>query len=112
MVSNPYLLLTIAIVAEVIGTSLLPVTHGFNKLVPTLVVLACYGVAFYLLSVTVETLPVGIVYAIWASSGIVLTTLVAWLVYKQSLDLPAIFGMMLIIAGVVCIQLFSKVIGH
>lgn len=112
MVSNPYLLLTIAIVAEVIGTSLLPVTHGFNKLVPTLVVLACYGVAFYLLSVTVETLPVGIVYAIWASSGIVLTTLVAWLVYKQSLDLPAIFGMMLIIAGVVCIQLFSKVNGH
>ena len=77
MVSNPYLLLTIAIVAEVIGTSLLPVTHGFNKLVPTLVVLACYVVAFYLLSVTVETLPVGIVYAIWASSGIVLTTLVA-----------------------------------
>ena len=112
MVSNPYLLLTIAIVAEVIGTSLLPVTHGFNKLVPTLVVLACYVVAFYLLSVTVETLPVGIVYAIWASSGIVLTTLVAWLVYKQSLDLPAIFGMMLIIAGVVCIQLFSKVNGH
>ncbi len=112
MASNPYLLLTIAIVAEVIGTSLLPVTHGFNKLVPTLVVLACYGVAFYLLSVTVETLPVGIVYAIWASSGIVLTTLVAWLVYKQSLDLPAIFGMMLIIAGVVCIQLFSKVNGH
>ena len=112
MASNPYLLLTIAIVAEVIGTSLLPVTHGFNKLVPTLVVLACYGVAFYLLSVTVGTLPVGMVYAIWASSGNVLTTLVAWLVYKQSLDLPAIFGMMLIIAGVVCIQLFSKVNGH
>ena len=71
-----------------------------------------YGIAFYLLSLTLQTIPVGVTYAIWSGVGIVLITLVAWLVYGQSLDAAAIVGLSLIIAGVAVLNVFSKSVAH
>lgn len=105
---SPYLPLSIAIVAEVIATTALKSSEGFTRLVPTLVVIVGYGLAFYCLSLTLKHIPTGIAYAIWSGVGIVLISLVGWVVHKQVLDLPALIGLGLIIAGVVVINVFSK----
>ncbi len=105
-------LLVLAIVAEVAATTALAKSESFTKLLPSLIVVAGYGVAFYCLSIVVRVLPTGIVYAIWSGLGIVLITLVAWLWSKQPLDLPAILGLALIAAGVIVINLFSKTATH
>ncbi len=107
-----YVYLGIAIVAEVIATTALKSAEGFTRLWPSLVVLAGYGTAFYLLSLCMRTIPVGVVYAIWSAVGILLVTLLAWMIHGQRLDLPAGLGMLLIVAGVVVIQLFSKTVGE
>jgi small multidrug resistance pump len=107
-----YVWLAIAIVAEVIGTSALRAAEGFSRLWPSLVVVAGYGVAFYCLSLTLKSMPVGIVYAIWSGVGIVLITLVAIVLYRQVPDLAAIAGLSLIVAGVVVLNLFSKMQAH
>lgn len=112
MRGSSYLWLAVAIVAEVIGTSALRASSGFTRLVPTLVVVAGYGVAFYCLSLTLKTMPVGIVYAIWSGVGIVLITLVAIVLYRQVPDLPALAGLSLIVAGVVVLNLFSRMQAH
>lgn len=104
-----YLYLAIAIVCEVIGTSALKATEGFTRLGPSIVVVVGYGLAFYFLSLTLKTVPVGVAYAIWSGAGVALITLIGWLVFKQRLDLPAIIGILMIIAGVVVIQFFSRV---
>lgn len=109
---NAYILLAIAIVAEVIATSALKATEGFTRLMPSLVVAAGYGVAFWMLSLVLKSIPVGMAYAIWSGMGIVLVTLVAMLVYGQKPDLPAILGLSLIVSGVVVLQLFSKMSAH
>jgi small multidrug resistance pump len=109
---SPWLILTIAIVAEVIATSALRASNGFSRLVPAAVVVAGYGVAFYCLSLTLKSLPVGIVYAVWSGVGIVLITLVAMALYRQVPDLPAVFGLGLIVAGVLVLNLFSKMQAH
>ncbi|WP_417585232.1 DMT family transporter [Pelagibacterium sp.] len=106
-----YVFLFCAIVAEVIGTSALKAANGFTNLVPSVVVVLGYAAAFYFLSLTLRTMPVGVAYAIWSGLGIVLISLVGWLVYKQTLDLPALIGMGLIIAGVIVINTFSRT-GH
>jgi small multidrug resistance pump len=103
----PYLYLAIAIVAEVIGTSALKAAEGFTRPLPSLVVIAGYGVAFYFLSLSLKTIPVGIAYAIWSGAGVALITLIGWIVFKQRLDAPALAGLALIVAGVVVIQVFS-----
>ncbi|SEA82313.1 MAG: multidrug efflux SMR transporter [Paraburkholderia sp.] len=108
----PYLWLAIAIVAEVIATSALRAADGFSRLVPSIVVVAGYAVAFYCLSMTLRSIPVGIVYAIWSGAGIVLITLVAMVLYRQVPDLAAICGLGLIVAGVVVLNLFSKMQAH
>ncbi len=108
----PYALLGIAIVAEVIATSALRASEGFTRFVPALVVLLGYGISFYCLSLTLKSLPVGIVYAIWSGVGIVLITLVAILMYRQVPDLAAVAGLSLIVAGVVVLNLFSKMQAH
>ncbi|MCO4879866.1 multidrug efflux SMR transporter [Paraburkholderia caribensis] len=108
----PYALLGVAIVAEVIATSALRASEGFTRLVPALVVLLGYGISFYCLSLTLKSLPVGIVYAIWSGVGIVLITLVAILMYRQVPDLAAVAGLSLIVAGVVVLNLFSKMQAH
>lgn len=105
---NVWLLLGGAIVAEVIATSSLKATEGFTKLWPTLIVIAGYGAAFQLLSQTLNTIPVGVAYAIWSGLGVVLIALVAWILYGQKLDAPALLGMLLIVAGVVIMNMFSK----
>lgn len=105
----PYLYLAIAIVAEVIGTSALKAAEGFSRPLPSLVVIAGYSVAFYFLSLSLKTIPVGIAYAIWSGVGVALITLIGWIVFKQRLDAPALVGLALIVAGVVVIQMFSGV---
>ncbi|MDR7135269.1 small multidrug resistance pump [Lysobacter niastensis] len=101
-----------AIAAEVVATSALKASEGFTRLWPSLVVALGYGVAFYLLSLTLRTIPVGIAYAIWSGIGVVLIALIGWAVLKQPLDAPALLGIALIVAGVLVIQLFSKASAH
>jgi small multidrug resistance pump len=107
-----YLYLAIAIVSEVIGTSALKSSEEFTKLVPSLVVVAGYASAFYFLTLTLRTIPVGIAYALWAGIGIVLICGVSWIVFKQALDWPAMIGVALIAAGVVVINGFSGTVHH
>lgn len=108
---NKWLVLGAAIVAETIATSAMKASDGFTKLVPSIVVVVGYGIAFYFLSITLRTIPVGIAYAIWSGVGIVLITLVGWILYGQKLDAPALIGMALIVTGVVVMNAFSK-FGH
>lgn len=107
-----YLYLSVAIVAEVIATTALRASDGFTQLWPSIISIVGYVVAFYFLSLTLRTMPVGIAYAIWSGVGIVLISLAGWLLYKQLLDLPAMLGMGLIMAGVVVINLFSRTAIH
>ncbi len=104
--------LAIAIVAEVTATSALKASEEFTKLGPSLIVIVGYAVAFYLLTLVLRTLPVGITYAIWSGMGIVLVTIAGGIIYKQLPDLPAIIGMALIVGGVVIIHIFSKTAVH
>ena len=109
---SAYLYLSVAIAAEVIATSALRAAEGFTVLWPSLIAVVGYVVAFYFLSLTLKTMPVGVAYAIWSGVGIVVVSIVALVLYKQVLDLPALLGMGLIMAGVVVINLFSKTAGH
>lgn len=110
--SLAYLFLGIAIIAEVIATSALRAAEGFTVLLPSAIAVVGYVVAFYFLSLTLKTMPVGVAYALWSGVGILLVSLVALVLYKQVLDLPAMLGMGLIMAGVAVINLFSKTTGH
>ncbi len=101
-----------AIVLEVMGTTFLQKSEQFTKLVPTLVMACCYLGAFYFLSLCLKTIPVGLAYAIWSGLGIVLIATVGYFVFRQSLDLAAIIGLGLIIAGVIVINVFSNSIAH
>jgi small multidrug resistance pump len=103
-----FMYLTMAIIAEVIATTMLKASEGFTRLWPSVVVIMGYTIAFWGLSMVVKTMPLGIVYAIWSGMGIVLVSVAAVLIYQQKLDLPAVLGMSLIIAGVLVINLFSK----
>ncbi|PTS83204.1 MULTISPECIES: DMT family transporter [unclassified Caulobacter] len=103
-----YAWLALAIVAEVIATSALKAAEGFTRPVPSIITAVGYAIAFYGLSQTLKTLPVGIAYAIWSGVGIVLVTGIAWVLYRQRLDAAAIAGIALILAGVLVINLFSK----
>jgi small multidrug resistance pump len=105
-----YLYLAVAILSETIATSVLKSTAGFTRPLPTVVVAVGYLLAFYLLSVVVQTLPVGVVYAIWSGVGIVLVSAVGFIWLKQSLDAAALAGMALIIGGVIVINLFSRTV--
>jgi small multidrug resistance pump len=112
IVTKPWVLLAAAIVAEVIATSALKSSDGFSRLWPSLLVVAGYGAAFFLLSLTLRAIPVGIAYAVWSGVGIVLVAAIAWLVHGQRLDAPAVLGMALIVAGVVVLNVFSKALAH
>lgn len=109
---HPYAALGLAIAAEVVATSALQASAGFTRLWPSLVVVLGYGVAFYGLSLTLQTVPVGVAYALWSGLGIVLVTVAGYFLYQQRIDLPALLGMALIVAGVAVIQLFSKTTAH
>jgi small multidrug resistance pump len=105
---RPWMFLAVAIIAEVISTTALKATAGFTRLGPSLVVVAGYATAFYCLSRTLDVIPVGIGYALWSGIGIVVVTALAWVLYGQVLDLPAIVGLALIVAGVLVLNLFSQ----
>lgn len=107
-----YLFLLLAIIFEIAGTTALKATEQFTKLVPSILTVIAYALTFYFLSLALRTIPVGIAYAIWSGVGIVFIALIGWVVFKQHLDLPAILGLGLIIAGVLVINLFSKSAGH
>ncbi len=107
-----YLVLLAAIAFEVVGTTLLKQTEQFTRLWPTVLCLICYGVAIYLLSIAVRTIPVGIAYAIWSGFGIVLVSAISWVIFRQHLDLAAIIGLGFIIMGIVIVNIFSSSVGH
>lgn len=112
MIGSPYIPLAIAIGLEVVGTSLLQRSAQFTRLWPTLGMAVCYLASFYLLSLSLRLLPLGIAYAIWSAVGIVLVALIGLVVFGQRLDLPAVIGLGLIVAGVIVVNLFSKTVGH
>ena len=107
-----YLYLSISIIAEVIGTSALKASEEFTNPVPSIIVSVSYAVAFYSLTFVLRTIPVAVAYAIWSGVGIALISIAAFFLYRQSLDLPAIIGIGLIIAGVAVINLYSKSVLH
>ncbi|MBO4121108.1 QacE family quaternary ammonium compound efflux SMR transporter [Cupriavidus gilardii] len=107
-----WIYLSIAIVAEVIATTALKAAAGFTRPLPSLVVVTGYAIAFFCLSLTLRTVPIGIAYAIWSGVGIVLVSVAAWLLFGQRLDVPALLGIALIMAGVLVINLWSKSVTH
>lgn len=108
----PWLYLSIAIVAEVVGTSALKLSDGFTNLWPSLATAVSYAVAFYFLALTLKVFPVGIAYAIWSGAGIFVITLIGTFAFAQKLDLAAIVGLGLILAGVVVINTLSDTVAH
>jgi small multidrug resistance pump len=107
-----YAYLIIAVMFEVLATTALKSTEGFTRIVPSIVAVAGYAFAFYFLSLPLRTIPVGVVYALWCGAGILFITGISWVYYRQALDMPALIGMGLIVAGVAVINLFSKSIPH
>lgn len=107
-----YLLLILAIIAEVIATTALARSGSFTRLVPSVITVVGYVAAFWLLSFPIRVLPTGIVYAIWSGVGIVLITGISWAWYGQKLDMAAIIGLALIMLGVAVVNVFSKTVVH
>lgn len=104
--------LAIAIISEVIATSALKSSNGFSNLLPSILVVVGYSIAFYMLSLVLKTMDIGMAYAIWAGLGIVMVAIVGAVMFKQIPDLPAIFGMVLIVTGVFIINVYSKTVSH
>jgi small multidrug resistance pump len=109
---SAYLTLAIAVIAEVIGTSALKSSAGFTRLLPSLIVVVGYGAAFYFMSLSLRTMPVGIAYGIWSGLGIILISAIGWIAFGQKLDLPALIGLGLILSGLLVINLLSRSTGH
>ena len=109
---NAWVLLALAILCEIAGTSLLKASQGFAKPLFGVASMSCYGLCFWLLAFAFTRIPMGIAYAIWSGLGIVLISVAALVIYGQKLDVPAMLGMAMIVGGVVVIQLFSKTAGH
>lgn len=107
-----YLFLALAIISEVIGSSFLNASNQFTKLIPSVVTVVAYLLCFYFLSIALKSIPLGTAYAIWGGLGIVLTAIISVVVFKNKLDLPAIIGISLIVAGVVVLNVFSKSASH
>lgn len=107
-----WIFLSVAIVSEVIATSALKASEGFSRFWPSIIVAVGYITSFYFLSLTLKTVPVGVAYAIWSGVGVALITLIAWFQFRQSLDVPAIIGLSLIVLGVIVLNLFSKSAVH
>lgn len=99
-----YLLLLLSIISEVIGSSLLKLTDGFKKILPTLAVILAYGFSFYTLSLTLTVLPLGLTYAIWAGLGTALTAIVGIIFYKEAFHMKKVTGLLLIIGGVILLN--------
>ena len=105
---NNWVYLGLAIVSEVLATASLKSTEGFTRLVPSIVVLVGYSAALYFLSLTLDTIPIGVAYAVWSGVGVATITLVSFVLYDQKIDLAGLVGIGLIVAGVVVLRLFSE----
>ena len=105
-----YIYLAVAIASEIVATAMLKSTESFSRLWPSIAVVTCVCLSLYCFSVCVQSLNVAIVYALWSGIGITAVTFLAWIIYGQKMDLPAIIGICLIIAGVVVINLYSKTV--
>ncbi|MDQ2092810.1 DMT family transporter [Rhodalgimonas zhirmunskyi] len=108
----PYVFLALSILTETIGTTALQMSQQFTKLGPSIVVLVSYGISIFFMSLALKYMPVGLVYAIWSGLGIVLIATIGWFMFGQTLDAAAVLGIVLIIAGLLVIQLFSKTSVH
>ncbi|MES2513286.1 MAG: multidrug efflux SMR transporter [Bacteroidota bacterium] len=107
-----YLYLAIAIISEVIGSSFLNASSQFTKLIPSTIVIVAYITAFYFFSLALKYIPLGIAYAIWGGLGIVLTCIVSVVIFKSKLDVAAVFGIILIVSGVIVLNFLSKTNSH
>jgi small multidrug resistance pump len=107
-----YYYLGLAIIAEVIATSALKASEEFSRLIPSILVIGGYATAFYLMATVVKTVPVGVAYAIWAGVGLVLIIIAGAVIYRQLPDVAAFAGMLLIVAGIAIIHLFSRTVAH
>ena len=107
-----WLILLGAVVCEVVGTSAIKYSEGFTKVIPSIVVFVAFGMAFYILSISLKVIPIGMAYAVWSGLGIVLISIIGHFVFSQRLDAPAFFVMSFILAGVVIMQVFSKAVAH
>ena len=105
---NNWVYLGLALFSEVIATASLKSTEGFTRLVPSIVVLVGYSAAFYFLSLTLDTIPIGVAYAVWSGVGVATITLVSFVLYDQKIDAAGLIGIGLIVAGVVVLRLFSE----
>ena len=105
---NDWVYLFLAIMSEVIATASLKSTEGFTKPIPSIIVLVGYCAAFYFLSLTLDTISIGVAYAIWSGVGVATITVVSYLLYDQKIDLAGILGIGLIISGVIVLRLFSE----
>ncbi len=112
MTLSPYVPLGVAIALEVLGTTLLQRSEQFTRLAPTVGMAICYLASFYLLSVSLKVLPLGVAYAIWSAFGVALVAMIGLVVFGQRLDLPAVIGLCLIVTGVIVINVFSRTVGH
>ena len=105
---NKWIYLTVAIFSEVMATASLKSTEGFTKLWPSVLVLVGYSAAFYFLSLTLDTIPIGVAYAIWSGVGVAAITLVSIFFFDQKIDTAGFIGIGLIVAGVIVLRLFSE----
>tara|TARA_B100000683_G_scaffold41800_1_gene37184 strand:+ start:15159 stop:15494 length:336 start_codon:yes stop_codon:yes gene_type:complete len=105
---NNWVYLGLAIFSEVVATASLKSTEGFTRLVPSIVVLVGYSAAFYFLSLTLDTIPIGVAYAVWSGVGVATITLVSFVLYDQKIDAAGLIGIGLIVTGVVVLRLFSE----
>ena len=109
---NPYALLGAAIVSELAGTTSLKLSNGFSRPIPSLGVVVGYGLAFYLVSLTLEELPIGVVYGTWAALGIVGVAAIGVVVFDEPIDAAGVLGILLIVAGVYCVNVLSEMAAH
>ncbi len=107
-----YATLVVAIAAKVVATTALARSESFTRLVPSLITVSGYAIAFYFLSFALRVMPTGLVYAVWSGMGIVFIAAIGWIWYGERLDLPALIGLGLIIAGVIVVNVFSRTVPH
>jgi small multidrug resistance pump len=107
-----WVILYVAVLFEVAATTALKASEGFTRLIPSLIVVAGYGVAFYLMTLSLNKIPLAVVYAVWSALGIALISIVGAIRYGERLDAPAVAGLAMIVGGVIVINVFSKSVAH
>ena len=105
---NVYIILFAAILFEVLGTMLLPMSQNFTKIVPTSILLISYGLSFYMLAIVSQKLPLSVVYASWSGIGIFSIAILSYVFYKQSLNWQTVLGLFLVVVGVTIVNIYKS----